>query len=367
MLDTSLKKVITTIGSDIKSIQQNTSNMIQSLDMVKADKTAVETVKSNLETLETTVDTKFTETKKELDTKISKNGGIFENTPTIDKKTGWSDIAFVSDNGEKSYIEAIPSSSTGVMLGFVRRDSSGNVIANVRVPRKHGTVATLDDRTSIDGKVGKTSLIDIMSRYSHNSSEFRNLSNPRWNQKGMFSAYFTQLNTFENQPTQYGQLINLPPTGSGSSNECAQLWIEQPSGHIWFRGANGSTAGNLKDNKFKKVATVDDINSLSSRRYITEEAFDNNTGGFYRIWSDGWIEQGGFVNSRATFNTVTFYQAYRRNPIVIATVISDADAYMGQYNANPSICNISRTNFKTAIKDNDKVAGWFWKAEGYKA
>ncbi|WP_295790086.1 hypothetical protein [uncultured Veillonella sp.] len=304
----------------------------------------------------------------EIDKKMPISGGTFKGSPIVDNPNGWSNIIFKSDNGEQSEIEDTPrSSGSNTIVGFIRRDESGKVIANVRVPHKFDTLATLGDRTSIDGKVGATSLHSIMHRYPDNSGGWRGLSNPQWNQKGMFSCYFAGGTYFENQPTMYGQLINLPPSANINSQETAQIWIEQASGHIWFRGANGSTAGNLRDNSFKKVATIDDINNLSGRRYITEEAFDNGTGGFYRIWSDGWCEQGGYVGGKGSYNRINFYKAYRRNPIVVATVIADRDAYLDQYNANPAINNVTTTSFQTAIKDTNRVSGWHWIAMGYKA
>ncbi len=350
MLSKSLEQVVSEIGNDIKNIKRETNENLESIDVIKADKAIVDKLSA------------------EIDKKMPISGGTFKGSPIVDNPNGWSNIIFKSDNGEQSEIEDTPrSSGSNTIVGFIRRDESGKVIANVRVPHKFDTLATLGDRTSIDGKVGATSLHSIMHRYPDNSGGWRGLSNPQWNQKGMFSCYFAGGTYFENQPTMYGQLINLPPSANINSQETAQIWIEQASGHIWFRGANGSTAGNLRDNSFKKVATIDDINNLSGRRYITEEAFDNGTGGFYRIWSDGWCEQGGYVGGKGSYNRINFYKAYRRNPIVVATVIADRDAYLDQYNANPAINNVTTTSFQTAIKDTNRVSGWHWIAMGYKA
>lgn len=82
------------------------------------------------------------------------------------------------------------------------------------------------------------------------------LSNVGWNQLGFCSIYYNQ-NKINNQPTQYGQLINIPSTKDDI--ESTQLWIDQPSGLISFRGGNATIS--INDAQFKTVATTDDVNA----------------------------------------------------------------------------------------------------------
>ena len=81
------------------------------------------------------------------------------------------------------------------------------------------------------------------------------LSNDRWNQLGFCSIFYTERNKINNQPTQYGQLINIP---AASVYESTQLWIEQDSGKIYSRGGNKDHR--VDDAPFKKYATLDDVN-----------------------------------------------------------------------------------------------------------
>ena len=67
---------------------------------------------------------------------------------------------------------------------------------------------------------------------------------------GTFVTYYTKKDTFKNQPTQYGQLINLP-TGIDDTNETMQLWIEQFSGQMYTRGGNHQNP--IADRKFTQV------------------------------------------------------------------------------------------------------------------
>lgn len=75
-------------------------------------------------------------------------------------------------------------------------------------------------------------------------------TNSEMNKLGMFSTYYTKNNTFKNQPTQYGQLINIPP-GIDDTNESMQIWIEQFSGQMYTRGGNGENP--IADRKFSPV------------------------------------------------------------------------------------------------------------------
>lgn len=79
------------------------------------------------------------------------------------------------------------------------------------------------------------------------------VSNLGWNQLGFCSIYYTQ-NKINKQPTQYGQLINIP---ADENNESTQLWIEQFSGNLFSRGGNGNTRVN--DTAFKQFATLADV------------------------------------------------------------------------------------------------------------
>ena len=75
-------------------------------------------------------------------------------------------------------------------------------------------------------------------------------TNTAINQLGTFVSYYTNKNTFKNQPTQYGQLINLP-CRIDDSKESMQLWIEQFSGQIYTRGGNHENP--VADRKFTQV------------------------------------------------------------------------------------------------------------------
>lgn len=103
-------------------------------------------------------------------------------------------------------------------------------------------------------KLTPNTLWDTLHFYKDNYVP-SDLSNLGWNQLGFCSIYYTQ-NKIKNQPTQYGQLINIP---ANKTSESTQLWIEQASGNIFSRGGNGKSR--VDDTEFKRFATRDDVNS----------------------------------------------------------------------------------------------------------
>lgn len=76
------------------------------------------------------------------------------------------------------------------------------------------------------------------------------VTNVGWNKLGLCSIYYTS-NLIANQPTQYGQLINIP-AGDGNSIESTQLWMEQSSGKMFHRGGNGN--GVMNNTSFTQIA-----------------------------------------------------------------------------------------------------------------
>lgn len=96
--------------------------------------------------------------------------------------------------------------------------------------------------------------------HNNTTSNLNGLTNAQWNSLGFFIRYFAGSGAFENQPSTFGQLINIS-AGDGNSVESTQLFIEQSRGVLYFRSGNGSTA--IKDMKFKEVAYWSDDKHLA--------------------------------------------------------------------------------------------------------
>lgn len=113
------------------------------------------------------------------------------------------------------------------------------------------------DGTWGDAVTPKT-LFDGMHYYPTNYVP-ADTSNIGWNQLGLCSIYYNQ-NKIKNQPTQFGQLINIP---ADSNAESMQFWIEQSAGRIYSRG--GNRRNNVNNSSFKRFATTEDVNHVLER------------------------------------------------------------------------------------------------------
>ena len=93
-----------------------------------------------------------------------------------------------------------------------------------------------------------TMLYTALHKYGQNFVP-SDVTNDGWGALGLFISYYDR-KVLKNQPSQYGQLINICANGK---YEPTQIWIEQNTGKIAFRGGNGSIV--MNDRAFTYVAT----------------------------------------------------------------------------------------------------------------
>lgn len=126
------------------------------------------------------------------------------------------------------------------------------------LPASHGGTgrASLDDVTvglakSLKGNDG---LWDYLHRLGANPT--LPTTNAALNALGVFMSSFDEEDKIANQPTQYGQLLNIP---ANKGIEACQLWVSQNSGRLYHRGGNGSVVVN--DTPFKRFLDTDDLSA----------------------------------------------------------------------------------------------------------
>lgn len=86
-------------------------------------------------------------------------------------------------------------------------------------------------------------------------------TNTELNALGTFISYFDEMNVINNQPSQYGQLINIPALKD--DNESTQLWIKQTGGAMYHRGGNFKY--NINDSPFIRFLDEDDYSNLAGK------------------------------------------------------------------------------------------------------
>ena len=106
--------------------------------------------------------------------------------------------------------------------------------------------------------------------------------------------------------------------------------------------------------------------NAASRGYVVESY--HNGAEWYRIYSDGWIEQGGAVTASYTGQTITLnmLKSFSNKSWTIVTTVSSnvtppcLEVVVGQGKTNNSIGVII-----AAYANNNKTNGFYWKACGY--
>lgn len=158
-------------------------------------------------------------------------------------------------------------------------------------------------------------------------------TNAELNALGVFMSLFTQIK-IANQPTQYGQLLNLP---ADKGSESAQLWIEQANGNIYHRGGNGSIAINAAP--FKRFLDTDD---LSAAGVVAGNVSNANA------W---WVKLGGAVPliiqggiKAPSTNTFTFPVSFPHAMLSVSVVIQRNTNSTSQ---TTNVYNISNTQMDT--------------------
>lgn len=184
-------------------------------------------------------------------------------TPAMLGKTIKTDLASENEGTLNAADKTVVGGVTGI-LPVAHGGTGTDSLANVTV----GKAGTL---------VGDAGLWDYLHRLGLNPT--LPTTNAALNALGVFLSYFDQENKIANQPTQYGQLINIPATKD--SFESTQLWIEQCSGRMFHRGGNRSIA--INDTPFKRFLDTDD---LSAAGVVAGNVSNANA------W---WVKLGGAV------------------------------------------------------------------------
>lgn len=105
--------------------------------------------------------------------------------------------------------------------------------------------------------------------------------------------------------------------------------------------------------------------SNDTKPYITETYQNGNS--WYRIWSDGWIEQGNtyWKNSSCEgLNTINFIKPFSNTNYTFSTnCLSNENGSLGYSGISESYP--SRTTSQTKIRQTSALFGYTWRACGY--
>lgn len=103
------------------------------------------------------------------------------------------------------------------------------------------------------------------------------------------------------------------------------------------------------------------LNTAGIRTII--ETYQNGTS-WYRVYSDGWCEQGGLRSAGATGSaeTITLLKQYKDTNYIALKTFSIADASVAYY---PFVCIFNKTVSSFQTSNTSGIQNWSWYTCGY--
>lgn len=138
-----------------------------------------------------------------------------------------------------------------------------------------------------------------------------------------------------------------------------------------MNGANPVHAGDptLDDIKSALVIIQARLGQLESRRYVKETGKSSDGTSWYRVWSDGWIEQGGYVSNSGSGDStqnvsVSFHVSFSGTDYVFIRSTMLGEESTGNL-AVTGYKSKSASSVSVALRGTTYVKGFDWYACGY--
>ena len=153
--------------------------------------------------------------------------------------------------------------------------------------------------------------------------------------------------------------ITTDPENSG-------IVAEQSTSQLYFKVANA--VQNLQVINVGEITTAlaDKIGRTECKAYITETYYSpidsEDRFSWYRLWSDGWLEQGGqgLDSNHITSRTFSFLKPYQSKPVVLAIQNAVPQTNLGYVTTGP-------TSTDVLIRSSVTYIAYQWYACGYAA
>lgn len=157
-------------------------------------------------------------------------------------------------------------------------------------------------------------------------------------------------------PSPYGQFRAI----SGNYG----FFIRNDGGSTYFLLTDSNdqygTWNSLRPLSIENATGTVRINNSVVSAFVTETW--KSGASWYRVWSDGWIEQGSYSTNKTNTQTITFYKAFTNIPTLQTTIVTTRGA--ASYDGEIFPRSISNTMFVFGSRLND-CSGWSWYACGY--
>ena len=181
----------------------------------------------------------------------------------------------------------------------------------------------------------------------------------------MLAFMIRQKNTAYNK----GDIVFIPGSNAKYYLECTVKGVSSANDLLIVNLTEGNT---LADNTV--VWTIKALNSLDTSNHanktlnnldtenlanhlVTETGYDESSSMWYRIYDDGWTEQGGYSTVQDAAEII-FPRPFRDTNY---TITASGESNTG----NAQISFMNRTNSSIIKKANTDASGWSWQAFGF--
>lgn len=265
----------------------------------KSSETNAKTSETNAKTSETNAKSSETKAKtSETNAKTSETNASASASASASSASASATSATNAHNSETAAANSAKQAaeSAGVFQDFKGSTSSADGLGG-KVPKplagQQERYLKADGTWSDIPKLTPNTLWDTIHSYGKDYVP-SDTSNEGWNKLGFASISYSKVK-INNQPNEHGQLINIP---YDQGTESTQLWLDQDTGLIHFRG--GSAHNIVNNLPFKTVATTDDVNA---REKVNSQG-DNwirYESGLQLCWNS-WIDGGAWWSFPVAFS-----------------------------------------------------------------
>ena len=121
----------------------------------------------------------------------------------------------------------------------------------------------------------------------------------------------------------------------------------------------------VANHRCKTKATTTSSASVNAPAYVTENYFNSSNGDWYRIWSDGWIEQGGYQTGSGSgrgYKTITFLKPFNSTQYTATTSYDNGSSATNNQGYYSYLANKTKTTIQISTYSGHAS---FWYACGY--
>ncbi len=119
-------------------------------------------------------------------------------------------------------------------------------------------------------------------------------------------------------------------------------------------------------NNNRPTASLFSINSLKSNENDTVVEYYRSSSSWYRLYSSGWLEMGGYQGRRSNENSVVVYfpNSFKTYPLSVSITIEGS----GRYNQCGIIKSVTKSSMEIQVKyssEENASEGFYWYVCGY--